>query len=74
MEKDAGNSHYKVGDVDVTALSDTIGDATKGLVKDTADLKTAVGDADTGLAAVNTKVGTTLLQLQLSMNGRQELT
>ena len=56
LEKDAGNSHYKVGDVDVTALSDTIGDATKGLVKDTADLKTAVGAADTGLAAVNTKV------------------
>ena len=56
LEKDAGNSHYKVGDVDVTALSGTVGDATKGLVKDTADLKTAVGAADTGLAAVNTKV------------------
>ena len=60
LEKDAGNSHYKVGDVDVTALSGTVGDATKGLVKDTADLKTAVGDADTGLAAVNTKVGTNI--------------
>ena len=56
LAKDADNSHYKVGDVDVTALSRTVGDATKGLVKDTADLKTAVGDADTGLAAVNTKV------------------
>ena len=37
LEKDAGNSHYKVGDVDVTALSGTVGDTTKGLVKDTAD-------------------------------------
>ena len=60
LAKDADNSHYKVGDVDVTALSRTVGDATKGLVKDTADLKTAVGDADTGLAAVNTKVGTNI--------------
>ena len=32
---------------DITALKTTVGDSTKGLVKDTADLKTAVGDEST---------------------------
>ena len=32
---------------DITALKTTVGDNTKGLVKDTADLKTAVGADDT---------------------------
>lgn len=32
---------------DITALKTTVGDSTKGLVKDTADLKTAIGDEST---------------------------
>ena len=32
---------------DITSLKTTVGDSTKGLVKDTTDLKTAVGADDT---------------------------
>lgn len=34
---------------DIDALKTTVGDSTKGLVKDVADLKTTVGDSTTGL-------------------------
>ena len=44
-------------ETDIVTLKTTVGDSGKGLVKDTADLKTAVNDGTTGLAAVNTKVG-----------------
>ena len=44
-------------ETDIVTLKTTVGDSGKGLVKDTADLKAAVGDGTTGLAAVNTKVG-----------------
>lgn len=32
---------------DITALKTTVGDSSKGLVKDTADIKTAIGDEST---------------------------
>jgi len=44
-------------ETDIGTLKTTVGDSGKGLLKDTADLKAAVGDGTTGLAAVNTKVG-----------------
>ena len=44
----------------ITALEDKVGDNTKGLVKDVADLKTTVGNSTTGLvkdvADLNTKI------------------
>ena len=46
---------------DITALKNTVGDNSKGLVKKTTDLETAVGDNSSGLvkgvADINTAIG-----------------
>ena len=53
----AGSNEIEVGGVNVSALKTTVGDADNGLVKDTADLKSAVNDTTNGLAATYAKAG-----------------